>query len=169
MKVIFLDVDGVLNNPNTRSRSPEGWRGVSKELVDRLKRIISVTGAKVVLTSTWKHSSNVELEYLYKKLGKKAKPIDKTEDPYDKDSYRGAGIRNYLKSHKEITEFVILDDFDFDFVIHDLHTHHVWTDSDTGITDEDVEKAIDVLNGNLIPEEEHYDMQNNQNIWGYHR
>jgi len=55
MKLIFLDVDGVLNH----SKSP-GWVGaednhvLDKDCVDQINRVILQTGAKVVLSSSWR-------------------------------------------------------------------------------------------------------------------
>jgi predicted mannosyl-3-phosphoglycerate phosphatase (HAD superfamily) len=53
MKIIFLDIDGVLNNYNTLG---EGLNWESNA-VKILKRIIKETGAKVVLSSTWRRGS----------------------------------------------------------------------------------------------------------------
>lgn len=51
MKVIFLDIDGVLNDNNTKSISPNGFTFVDTSKILRLKRIIDSTEAKVVLSS----------------------------------------------------------------------------------------------------------------------
>src|SRR5436190_23171846 len=53
LKVIFLDIDGVLNcdaTPNPR-KFPYV---VDRKLLARLKKLLDRTGAKVVLTSTWR-------------------------------------------------------------------------------------------------------------------
>jgi hypothetical protein len=54
MKVIFLDVDGVLNckkTPNPRKLPYV----VDKRLLARFRRLLEQTGAKVVLSSTWRY------------------------------------------------------------------------------------------------------------------
>lgn len=165
MKVIFLDVDGVLNNDKTKSRTPTGWLGVSTTLVNKLKRIISETGAVTVLSSTWKHSDKPDLDYLYSKLGKKATPIDRTYDPDDRDSRRGAGINDYLKNHQDVSGFVILDDYSFDFREQNLLPHTVLTQEHIGLTDNDVHLAIDILNEKLLAED-YYKEKFME--WGYH-
>lgn len=53
MKVIFLDIDGVLNT----FASPEDTR-MDEFRLTYLKRIIDATGAKVVLTSSLRKSWN---------------------------------------------------------------------------------------------------------------
>ena len=54
LKIIFLDVDGVLNSNITRRRTTDGFIFVSGRHIKNLKRIIDATGAKVVLSSSWR-------------------------------------------------------------------------------------------------------------------
>lgn len=149
MKIIFLDVDGVLNNKDTKALTPGGWLGVSKTLVKRLQRVAAATGAKVVLTSTWKDANKLELDYLYKKLNF-CKPIAFTKENENKGSfYRGSGIIDYLMEHQNIEQFVILDDHLFDFEEQSLLDHFVLTNGRVGLTEENTEQAIRILEGIL--------------------
>jgi hypothetical protein len=52
MKVIFLDVDGVLNN--WEGLSQYGIHYIDAEKVSLLKAIVFATEAKIVLSSTWR-------------------------------------------------------------------------------------------------------------------
>jgi hypothetical protein len=54
MKVIFLDIDGVLNTPAT-PRPITDSRTVDPVLLDRLNTLLQETHSVVVLTSTWRH------------------------------------------------------------------------------------------------------------------
>ena len=54
MKLIFLDIDGVLNYEGYERFTRSGTRFVDPVLIKRLKKIIDRTGAKVVLSSTWR-------------------------------------------------------------------------------------------------------------------
>lgn len=54
MKLIFLDIDGVLNYEGYERLTRSGTRFVDPILIKRLKKIIDCTGAKVVLSSTWR-------------------------------------------------------------------------------------------------------------------
>lgn len=54
MKVIFLDIDGVLNPHDWWKRRPSRNLPVDPEAVARLDRLIVETGAAVVLSSTWR-------------------------------------------------------------------------------------------------------------------
>ena len=53
LKIIFLDVDGVLNCKSTPDRC-YGYIGIEDEKVNHLKRIVEETSAKIVLISSWK-------------------------------------------------------------------------------------------------------------------
>ena len=52
-KIIFLDVDGVIN------LSPERFQSFNKNALAQLQRIIDSTGAKIVVSSSWR-TSNTE-------------------------------------------------------------------------------------------------------------
>ena len=54
MRIIFCDVDGVLNHKGCIDRSPGGFTGVVEEHILNLKRIVDETGAKIVLSSDWR-------------------------------------------------------------------------------------------------------------------
>ena len=54
MKVIFLDIDGVLNCKNTPNPRKFPYI-VDPKLLKRFKRLLQCTGAKVVLSSTWRY------------------------------------------------------------------------------------------------------------------
>ena len=53
MKVVFLDIDGVLNEEKSRSRCC-GYKGIDDKKVENLAKIIKTTNAAIVLISTWK-------------------------------------------------------------------------------------------------------------------
>lgn len=156
MKVIFLDVDGVLNCRYSTARI-HGCLGIDPVLVDRLSHIVSETGAKVVLTSTWKldwkpYSNICELnafgQYMVNSLlDRNIEIIDKTTE---KDmSLRGEGILDWLNSHPDVDSFVILDDELFDYRKCKLLPYVVksrFYTEDGGLTEEHVEQAIKILN-----------------------
>lgn len=50
MKVIFLDVDGILTYINSGKQNG----GIDETRVERLKEIVNETGAKIVIISSWK-------------------------------------------------------------------------------------------------------------------
>lgn len=161
IKAIFLDVDGVINNDDTKVYTKDNWFVfVDDYLVERVKKIIDKTNAVVVLSSDWRkglirEDRKPHLEELEEKLKEFGIDIygytpfleDYMIDGLPYRAPRGAEIHKYLEQHPEIGEFVILDDrFDMDpYKAHVVLTKYYW-----GLTEKDVKKAIEVLNGKLI-------------------
>ena len=155
MKILFLDIDGVLNCEDSRSRCV-GYRGIDDKKVENLASIVKATGAEIVLISTWKEDwrktdkvhQGMMANYLDKKLKKQGlTALDKTCD-YIGERYlsRGEGILEYLTRH-EVESYVILDDFQFDYDSCGLTDNYVKTDNyNGGLTEELAEKAIGILN-----------------------
>lgn len=159
IKAIFLDVDqlheGVLNYYEATARCGI-YIGIEDEKVALLKKIVEATGAKIVLSSTWRlgidnkgHRLEEHIPYLKEKLGKYGLEI------YDKtpvcSNHRGREIDSWLKNHPEVEQWVVLDDEWFiDFNQYDIAPHLVQTYFyGSGLTEDDVEKAIKILNGEL--------------------
>lgn len=158
MNVIFLDVDGVLNdNFNTKELSPLGYTGIKSTLVKKLAEIVEATNAEIVLTSDWKNEWEKNAEecspdalYLNEKLEEASLFImDKTTDKSVGLGYsgRGMGIHRYLNSHPDIEHWVVIDDNCFSDFDEEILTHFVHTDAYDGLTDNDVKKAITIMNG----------------------
>lgn len=56
MKIIFLDIDGVMNLPTTKHIGKLG--ALEPSLVRRFNLVVAETGAKVVLSSVWRGHPN---------------------------------------------------------------------------------------------------------------
>lgn len=124
--VVFLDVDGVLNSRTTVQSTPAKRIGVDELRVKLLADSIEkYGGGDIVLTSDWKLMKPEEDDYIYlvEKLGKYGLSISgKTRD---NGMDRGAGVQAYLNEHEEIEEYVILDDYKFDFPDYDKLSEHL--------------------------------------------
>ena len=146
MKVIFLDFDGVINNWNH-------FEGVDFKNVKFLLKIIEITGAKVVATSSKKYSfqRNPEIDYRQTSFYEIVRILHENGviisdiTPYV-NANRELEIIEYLRYHPEIEQFLILDD---DSVIKSLKEHQVFLDLYNGISEEHVIPSINILNGNL--------------------
>ena len=114
MKVVFLDIDGVLNSDEYISRiKHSNVKGIQREIdVDRVKlltKALNETGAKVVVTSTWRLTKYIGLiEELLASYGIR---IDTT--PFI-DNERGLEIKKWLSENQDVENFVIVDDEVFD-------------------------------------------------------
>ena len=164
MKVIFLDIDGVLNSEHTKARCGE-CIGIDGAMVKRLRKIVEATGAEIVLSSTWRlgyNKDHKELEhhakYLNNKLGNQhMRVVGMTPDLGRMGILRGDEIKKWLDTNSDVVEeYVILDDEYFEsFNVGDLCKHWVRTSfygEDGGLQDEHVEEAIKILNGELNEE-----------------
>lgn len=157
MKIIFLDVDGVLNEDKSRARCC-GYKGIDDKKAENLAKIVKATDARIVLISTWKDDwrktdkvrQGFLANYLDKKLLKQGVSIfDKTES-LDKQGFyfsRGEGILRYLEKNPA-DGFVILDDYQFDYDACGLTGNYVKTDAyNGGLTELLAQKSIEILNG----------------------
>lgn len=120
MRVIFLDVDGVLNWQGTEDRI-DGFIGFCDERIARFNRIIDAhPDAQIVISSTWRicspHMSAYQdfegLIRLFRERGLRGHIIDHTPI-YFGHRGRGTEIRNWLRETGErmgVQQFVILDD-----------------------------------------------------------
>lgn len=152
MKIIFTDVDGVLNEDTTPSRTKTRMIFVDEEKLLRLKRIVDETGAKIVLSSTWRYDRNdpkyngdfLELREAFHNVG-----LDFFDfTPVDAIGIRrGMEIKAWLGLHRgEVEQFIILDDELFDFEERGLLPRLVKTEfGDGGLTEELAQEAIDLL------------------------
>jgi len=160
MKIIFLDIDGVINTVKSVSNprvQPEGFTanlyGVSKldpDCVARLNKITNATGAKMVISSSWRILfDDIELlaKYLHSE-GVTGEIIGRT--PRFAKSYvrgemtygRGLEIQEWLSGQVGIESIVILDD-DSD-MLH-LSPFLIKTGWQNGLEDHHVDAAIEML------------------------
>jgi hypothetical protein len=163
MKVIFLDIDGVLNV--MYPERDEYGSIFHPHLVDNLKMIIDATGAKLVISSSWRHSGEIIMKEMWKFRNLPGEVIGITpwfidDEPRDEklsfkeEAERGREIDAYMKDHPEITNYVIIDDDDdtlpsqeSNFVkTSENHDHEDKVDYGYGLTKKCSELAIAILN-----------------------
>ena len=157
MKIIFLDIDGVLNSSSSCDRAVlrnSVFRdNPDPEHIKWLNLIIEKSGAKVVISSTWrKNCSSSVMWRLLDLQGFKGEVISRTPEL---DDIRGNEIRcwidryhngrnwalNHLfRKHKLIESFVILDD---DSDMGALADRLLLVKD--GLTEKDALRAIDML------------------------
>ena len=182
MIVIFLDFDGVVNSEkwmvsrfekvdtNTISAQYPFYE-IDPDAVAQLNRIIAETGAKVVVSSTWRLGRTPEqLTEILAHHDFKGEIIDVTPHFYVKShGYtvpRGCEIEWLLKQKKfqrinwsiekqleyvekaEVKNYVILDD-DSD-MLYNQREHFVQTSWKNGLTAELADRCIEILNTPLV-------------------
>lgn len=140
MKLIFLDIDGVLTTPGNN------WH-FNKECVDNLIELIRSCDAKIVVCSSWRESTLEQtLRYLPAKLREHI--IAQTPDIPNED--KGKEVQSYIHQHPSQLamledEYIIIDDDPASYMPFQRSMHLVTTDMAQGFTREDMQKAERIL------------------------
>ena len=189
-KIIFLDIDGVLNGYSTFSLLC--WRistflriekfykkhridpfGIHESKVKRLSKIVNETGAKIVMSSSWRfryqryccevldgernpETDESDIAKLYNLLKKYNINVVgfTTSGPT-----RGQEINDWIESHSSIKSYVILDDENSDIIPYVDSSRFIQTSTvpigrlitgkgceNTGLKRKHVKRAIQILN-----------------------
>ncbi len=203
MKVLFLDIDGVLQYSENRFQHSkeeiqnlcrdltakfegvfdyEAWAGESSsnefwtvaavywdwnpDAVKQLKRVLEATGAKIVLSSSWRCFGFKAMSALFRIWGLDAFYIDNTSveapgvswiakrevkrklgricnpDPTSFLSDRSLEIREWLNFHPEVSAYAVVDDVD---IALGLEGHFVQTSARDCMTADVANKLISCL------------------------
>lgn len=143
-KVIFLDIDGVLNSAKWKQEVRDTYGIDAITVLDQgalflLSELVSWTNARLVLSSSWRVSAFAR------------EAVQDNLRPYDLSLYswteqekgcRGDQIEAWLHKHPEVTKFVILDD---DNDMGNLMDHLVQTDYYSGLKVKHINKAYEIL------------------------
>jgi hypothetical protein len=136
MKIIFLDIDGVLNCKQTPNPRKFPFI-VDSRLLRRLDRLLELTGAQVVLSSNWRFDPAGIFSAKHYGVPFIASLPDFPGEP------RCNPITEWLRGHPDVERFIVIDDEDDELdslpLFQPLRS--------TGLTDEIVEAAADYLNG----------------------
>ena len=135
MKVIFLDIDGVLNTNSDRE--------ISNDKLKLLSELVSKTGAEIVLSSSWRNWWN------HPKTNTPDSFITKWKNQFldnnisitlttELECPKNLSIEKFIIQH-DIKSFVVLDDEPIDTV------NLVHTDAEQGLTQSDCQKAFRLL------------------------
>lgn len=173
MKLIFLDIDGVLNTSFTFKRRYYEYKKTGKYnlevdefRLDYLKKIVDETNAKIVLSSTWKgyfvktnekivpiHYKSEQLVNMFNKYNLEIYDIT----PYDKNRYRENEILEYLERREDVESFVVIDDECYDLkkfidneLIHVKNDCTSFNEEENGLLECHVYDAINKLNSKVL-------------------
>ena len=105
MKVLFTDIDGVLNCDQTPNPRKFPYI-VDKGLLERFKRLVTHCGAEVVLTSTWRYDPAGLFSAKHWGIPFEDVVPDMPGCP------RRDEILSWLSAHTEVTRYAVLDDDD---------------------------------------------------------
>lgn len=150
MKIIFLDIDGVLNSHRYDVSKGDSEGNIDGSRLALLRRLIDTVKAKIVLTSSWRCHWDPKGE-CSDEIGKQLEEIflqygislyDKTPEI---NNDRTKEIRAWLLSHTDIDGFVIFDDIKLGW--EELESHVIKTDYriGRGLELKHIEKATKLL------------------------
>ena len=150
-KIIFLDIDGVLNTRKTVRKTSDGMAFVDARKVLRLRDIVERTGAKIVLSSSWRYGAikgatpMEQLAYceLQEEFRRLQCPLWIDITPCFPQAKRWREINAWLMLH-DVDSFVILDDLWEELL--PFNDHLVTTTLKEGLTKERAALAIEILN-----------------------
>lgn len=164
-KVIFLDIDGVLNTERQHDRCVEAGVAYVDNFgyafdpvsVANLKRIVDETGADIVISSSWKFWGLSTMQKLWASRELPGKLIDVTPnnvsdemllsvdlDLMELPAGKGSEIKEWLSTNgSRVTSYAILDDLPD--MLPEQQSHFVQTDPRIGITEENADRVITIL------------------------
>lgn len=146
-KLIFLDIDGVLNRHSYSELSQSN--SIDPDCVARLNRILNATDARIVLSSAWRYMligkamSIIGFDYLLRTHGVIANRLIGRTPADEEVTERGWQIHQWRKENDHCGKYVVIDDMDLH--ISPLHPF-VQTQGDVGLTDKEADQVIAILN-----------------------
>lgn len=151
MRVIFLDIDGVLNG---HERHSNGYCGIKPENVAVLNKLLDqLPDLKLVISSSWRYMIPKAMtikgfEYVLLIAGVDCENRVLGVTPKDEEvggrSGRGKQIQDFRKkSLPEHVKYVVIDDLPFDFVKCGLN--FIQTDPDRGLQPEQIPAILKKL------------------------
>ena len=148
MKLIFLDIDGCLNGHEFIAGSLSNM--IRPDCVARLNRILEATDAKLVISSAWRymiHGGAMTLngfEYMLRTHGLPANSVVGYTATDETIPLRGDQIRRWITLEGAgVTKWIVLDDLTEGMA--NVKHRQIVTDGQTGLTDDDVNRAIEML------------------------
>ncbi len=150
MKVIFLDVDGVLNSDKFFDNNIDNSY-IDEKTVRLVKKAVEETGAKVVVSSSFRYKRS---------FGKVQEILLRNGIIFDKtpflDNERGKEIKQWIAENSEelndgleIEDYVVLDDDIFDDFDEEILSHLIKMEENEvrgfgkGLQEKDVDKIIE--------------------------
>lgn len=143
-KIIFLDVDGVLNCVNSKKNDPNDIHILDPSILNRLQKVIKQTNAKVVISSSWRDVPHA-LEKLRKALAKYGIEYIGCTKSLDFKSSRTHEIKYWLainQNRLNVTNWIAIDDLPLDLD----KNHFIQTKIEYGLTNHHINQCVNLLN-----------------------
>lgn len=156
MKLLFLDIDGVLNGRQKHEGSP--YCGIEPANMRHLNAVLAATGAKIILTSAWRYqilggaTTLRGFEYMLYTHGLVPTERGSESDPRIVGHTVGdlalpdrvEQVREYLGWYEDDIAWACVDDLPLEFGRDGWR--FVRTDGRRGLTGEEAEALVAILN-----------------------
>ena len=147
--LILLDIDGVMLSASSWKpveRLDDGFSSFNPRAVSSLQRIISETGASIILTTSHKSTYSLpQWRKIFKKRGIDVSIVGKLEDNTTFLT-RKEEILNWQLKNKSVNDYVILDDDkSLNSLPSSIKEKLVLTSPMMGLTNDDALFAIEIL------------------------
>lgn len=167
-KLIFLDIDGVLNPVHYMNALFKMWKASFNEIksqddygqlffyqnCDALKQIVDQTGAQIVISSTWRMAGEQAMKDLWRDRNlpgqiigitpTQRQVIESSGAEKQSDVCRGDEIAHWIKQNNFTGNYVIIDDTPD--MLNSQIENFVRTNGYVGLTMKDADRAIEILN-----------------------
>ena len=135
MKIIFLDIDGVLNTNSNKE--------ISNDKLKLLSELVSKTGAEIVLSSSWRNwwnnpKTNIPSSFITKWKNQFLDNNISITLTTELECPKNLSIEKFIIQH-DVKRYVVLDDEPIDI------SNLVKTDAEQGLTQSDCLKAYQLL------------------------
>ena len=150
MRYLFLDIDGPLNTGRNDFLDPDRYgHHFDDAAVRNLRRIVEETGAKIVVSSSWRHMGLERIRDIWERWGLPGDIVGCTPGAWGSDrvfSSRGEEIRQWLTENADSDDvYVILDDMDAMEALEEQKDYWIRINPHTGISIDDATTAITLL------------------------
>lgn len=149
-KILFLDIDGVLNSEyyyNTSSDLSNSQSKFDPVAIELIKKLIKEFSLKIVVSSTWRYGA---VDRLMHEL-KKHKLIDYLYHdwftPVIHPAHRGTEIKLWLDLHPEVGDYIIIDDDEN--ILEEQMNRFVKTGLHKGMTEEHYHRVREIFSASL--------------------
>jgi hypothetical protein len=146
MKIIFLDIDGVMNSESyykTINTKQKIWSRFNPVSVNIVTKLVQEFDARIVISSLWRFAMKKELSKELNSNGLINFLHNDWSTPVIKPSHRGKEIKLWLDLHPEIRDFLIFDD-DED-ILSEHYNRFIKTTLADGLQEEHYYKAREIL------------------------
>ena len=179
LRIVFLDIDGVLQPTSSQKRFQHDLDALRESLAERfgteyrdvneydlgavvhdwhagavarLRALCEDHDAKIVVSSDWRLQRSVaQLQALFRIHDLHQLVVDRTSDAQGPPQYRAGEVKQYLDTHPEIERFVIIDDR-YRTEFDRLFPHH-FVHTGSFIDESDALRARQILSGRPVTQE----------------